>query len=147
MKKVVFLSVLLFVVMACGGDGGVQTAVPTAGPPTSTPVIEFDAETGLPINPVPAPTEGEFIVMGKISTASLIPQDKPSFTVKVGSSAYPFTAQHIREIYREDGTQMAPHLIGPGLTVRATVQWGQEGGPGKTPGFFTQNMIILLADG
>jgi hypothetical protein len=145
MNKIVLLTIGLLFLVACGG-GGTAASSTTAAAPTDPPVIETDPETGLAVNPIPVPADGEFIVRGEISAATLIPQDRPYFTVKIPGASYSFTAQPVREIFLDDGTQLAPHLIGPGLTVHATLKWGEEVGPGGTPGFFTEDMVILAGE-
>lgn len=104
----------------------------------------MDQTTGLEINPNPAPQSGEFIVEGPVTAVNAIPQDKPTFTVRIpGGISYTIHAQPLSEILVEDGTQLRPHEFRPGLIVRATVRFDATV-QGGTPGFVTEDMVILL---
>ena len=103
-----------------------------------------DQTTGLEINPNPAPQTGEFIVEGPVTAVNAIPQDKPTFTVRIpGGISYTIHAQPLTEILVEDGTGLRPHEFRPGLIVRATVRFDATV-QGGTPGFVTEDMVILL---
>ena len=151
MKKLVGIIVigLLFgLLVACSGSGGNNNAAgnnsSSSSAATPTAEAEIDAETGLLINPNPAPQEGEFIVIGPLSAVNVIPQDKPLFTVKIpGGASYTINSQPVPDIYAEDGSQMAPHLIRAGMQVRATVRIDPER-EGVSSGFVTDDLTIML---
>lgn len=106
----------------------------------------MDQATGLEINPNPAPQSGDFIVEGPVTAVNAIPQDKPTFTVRVpGGISYTIHAQPLSEILTEDGTGLRPHEFRPGLIVRATVRFDATV-QGGTPGFVSDDMVILLND-
>lgn len=152
-KMVVFVLIgLLFgLLVACSGSGGNNSnagnnSSSSSSAVTPTAEAEIDPETGLLINPNPAPQEGEFIVIGPLSAVNVIPQDKPLFTVKIpGGASYTINSQPVPDIYSEDGSQMAPHLIRAGMQVRATVRFDPER-TGGSSGFVTEDLTILLEE-
>lgn len=75
-----------------------------------------------------------------------IPQDKPTFTIRIpGGASYTIHAQPITEIFVEDGSQLLPHEFRSGLLIKATVQF-ESNVAGGTPGFVTDNLVIMLAE-
>lgn len=124
-----------------------DSSPPTAavGPtPSPTAVAGMDQATGLEINPNPAPQTGEFIVEGPVTAVNAIPQDKPTFTIRVpGGISYTIHAQPLSEILTEDGTSLRPHEFRSGLIMRATVRFDATV-QGGTPGFVSDDMVILL---
>ncbi|NJN54666.1 MAG: hypothetical protein HC804_07860 [Anaerolineae bacterium] len=145
---VILISMLL---AACGGSadtagnasgGSAGSAAATAKP---TAAAEIDAETGLVINPNPAPKEGEFIVIGPASAVNVIPQDKPLFTIKIpGGASYTINSQPVSEIYAEDGSQLRPHEFKAGMILRATVRFDTEAASGSGSGFRSDDLTIML---
>lgn len=147
----IVIGLVVGLLVACGGsgngsDGGSTGNSSASAAVTPTAKAEIDAETGLLINPNPAPQEGEFIVIGPLSAVNVIPQDKPLFTVKIpGGASYTINSQPVPDIYAEDGSQMAPHLIRAGMQVRATVRIDPER-EGVSSGFVTDDLTILLEE-
>jgi hypothetical protein len=157
MKKLIgFLIVGLWLglMVACSGSGGnndsagndSSSSSSSSVAETPTAEAEIDPETGLLINPNPAPQEGEFIVIGPLSAVNVIPQDKPLFTVKIpGGASYTINSQPIPDIYVEDGSQIRPHEFRAGMQVRATVRIDPER-VGGSSGFVTEDLTILLEE-
>lgn len=104
----------------------------------------MDAETGLAINPNPAPQSGKFLVVGPVTAVNAIPQDKPTFTVRIpGGGSYTIYPQPLLQILTDEGNPLKPHEYRPGLVIRATVEFDPTVAAG-TPGFKTDDMIVVL---
>lgn len=86
------------------------------------------------------------MILGPVGAVNAIPQDKPTFTVRIpGGASYTVHAQPISEIFAEDGSQLLPHEFRSGLRIKATVEFNSNVA-GGTPGFVTDNLVILLEE-
>jgi hypothetical protein len=143
MKRWLMGLFLLMLLAACGGSEGQGGDEPGS---EAAPAIATDEETGLPLNPpLDAIPEGDFVVVGKITAVTLIPQDKPLFKVQSPEGvSYQIDAQPVSEIFVEDGTQLKAFQMQAGLPVRATLRRGQAGGIGSGLVFASDDLTILL---
>ena len=162
MKTGLFLSLLLLVFLAACAPGDAAdepTVVPEAAPiidqaAEPTAVLEAtsvtdeasDLETDLLVNPEVVP-DGEFVVQGTITSASLIPQDEPLIKIMTeNGQIFQIRCQPVPQITYEDGTVVPPLEIKNGQQIRATVVQGEAGGLGGDPVLVSSNLTILDTD-